>query len=247
MTNTEPGPDHSRSTRLEALVALKDFAVQRGYSVPESVINEVNALAKLKADAGGGPASDEKTDSKLDSLAIQLSQITFPVNLTNIKNAELSGGVTRFVYILLSWGILASIASGLLIWLIKAQNISGTAHLFMRPLLALFLGMVGAIVYVMLPNGKLNVVAGVDEASRANDIVRVAMGAILGFVLFLAAGLSKGSSAGATQSLEALELILPFIGGYSITLVIGVLAKAVAAIALTFGIDEKSIRSSLQK
>ena len=72
----------------------------------------------------------------------------------------------------------------------------------------------------------------------------------MGFVLFLASGISKampeGTSSG-NQNLEAPELILPFIGGYSITLVVGVLAKAVAAIALTFGIDEKSIRSSLQK
>jgi hypothetical protein len=97
----------------------------------------------------------------------------------------------------------------------------------------------------MLPNRKLNVFAGVDEASKANDTVRVAMGAILGFVLYIAVGLARPSSNIPSQ--DVLRTVAPFIGGYSITLVVGILAKAVAAIALTFGIDEKSIRSSLHR
>jgi hypothetical protein len=224
--------------RVDALIKLKDFAVRNGYSLPESIIEQAVSLETLRQ-SSDQVVFDEKTSTKVDNLAIELSQITYPVNLDNVKNVH---GVTAFVYILLAIALLASLLSGILIWLIEAGRSAGSSSLC-SSLLALLLGTVGAIVYVMLPNGKLNVFAGVDEAS--NDTVRVAMGAILGFVLYIAVGLARPASNMPSQ--DVLRTVAPFIGGYSITLVVGILAKAVAAIALTFGIDEKSIRSSLHR
>jgi hypothetical protein len=235
--------------RIQNLIVLKDFAVQNGYDVPETLIDDISLFENYSHPPTNKSEVDENNPAKIDKLMIQLSQITYPVNGTNVENAYLRNGVTVFVYVLLIWGILSALASGFLIWFIKYGAVDSVAPIARAPL-ALCLGMVGAIVYVMLPNGKLNVLAGLDAESRTNDIVRVVMGAILGFVLFIASAISKNTSGGALPNggnLDAMELLLPFIGGYSITLVVGILSKAVAAIALTFGIDEKSIRSSLQK
>jgi hypothetical protein len=46
---------------------------------------------------------------------------------------------------------------------------------------------------------------------------------------------------------NALGLLYPLVGGYSISLVVGVLSKAVTAVELTLGLDEKKNVGALRK
>ena len=105
--------------RAKALVALKNFAVYRGYSVPDTLITGINEVEK---EFEKPTPPDEKTISKLDILAVQLSEITYPINLCNVLEIDICRGVTRFAIWLLSFGIIASLFSGYLIWSIKKDS-----------------------------------------------------------------------------------------------------------------------------
>jgi hypothetical protein len=212
-------------------MALKDFAVEKGYNVPDKLLREISDF-EAHADS-----------ATLDRLVVELTQITYPITTLNIDRVQENAGVTKFVYLLLALGFVAAIISGYFAYVIKQPGDGSWHRAFAEPALALCLGIVGAIVYVMMPNGRLNVVLGLDAENIANNMVRVVLGGLLGFVLYIA---------GATMSSESANkinwtLLLPLLGGYSITLVVGILAKAVAAAQLTFNIDDKSVRASLQK
>jgi preprotein translocase subunit Sss1 len=114
---------------------------------------------------------------------------------------------------------------------------------------AILLGIVGAVIYVMLPNGKINIVAGLDEETKLTNIARVIIGGIMGFVIYLITPdvFSSLQPPKNNSVKNALGLLYPLVGGYSISLVVGVLSKAVTAVELTLGLDEKKNVGALRK
>lgn len=216
---------------LAALAKLKNFALKRGYDLDGDLLERINKILR-----GAKPRPLNDTDrAELDKLIIDLSKTTYPVNINNVANADGQDAELCFVYGIMAIGIAAAICAGLIIWYFQTYPSPAFGAG-----LSLTLGVVGAVVYVMLPNGKLNMFVGLDASNKANALVRISMGALLGFVLSLIVAPIKNLE-------NPKELLLPLLGGYSITLVVGILAKAIAAIELTFNIDAKSIRSSLRK
>ena len=70
----------------------------------------------------------------------------------------------------------------------------------------------------------------------------------MGYVIYLIVPDIFGSLSGTNPSAKnALGLLYPLVGGYSISLVVGVLGKAVTAVELTLGLDEKKNVGSLRK
>jgi hypothetical protein len=228
--------------RLQSLVELKDFSVENAYSIPEKLIGDIAAFEHKYLQDAPAPKFDASDLGSLDRLTIELSQVTYPVTTSNVSKLRASSKISGFVYGVLGVGLIAAFISGWFAWVIKH---GGACAGFAEAALPLTLGVVGAIVYVMLPNGRLNVVAGLDAENIANNVVRIAMGGLLGFVLYVARFIAQSGTAQPT--IDSWTLFLPLIGGYSITLVVGILAKAVAAVQLTLNIDEKSIRASLYK
>jgi F0F1-type ATP synthase assembly protein I len=224
----------NREEHLALLFKLKRFAICQGYDLDNGLIDEIVPLEIKYPEEKIAANSDDLI--KVDRLIVQLSRTTYPVNISNVDAALESNGITAFVYALMSLGCGAVLLAGFLIWTIANKFAAEAAGAG----LALSLGFVGAIVYVMLPNGKLNLFAGIDAANRANTIVRVVMGGILGFVL-------SALVMPITSAVDPKQLLIPLVGGYSMTLVVGILAKAVAAVELTFNIDEKAVRASLRK
>jgi len=101
-----------------------------------------------------------------------------------------------------------------------------------------------AIVYVMLRTGGSIRLSGWTPKVIADTVVRIAMGGLLGYVLYIAGTIDVDSGHRATvwcgrRKQAGLETAAAAVGGYSITLVVGILSKAVAAFQLTFNIDEK--------
>jgi hypothetical protein len=243
------GTDASTGTstyaeRLKSLVRLKDYAVDKRYSIPPKLIADIAQLELKFLKSEPRPEFSADDVANLDQLTIDLSEVTFPINISNIsKLVDGKIGISPFVYWVLGFGLVAALLSGWLGWAI-AQ--SGSYAGIAQAGLPVLLGMVGAIIYVMLPNGRLNVAVGVDAENIADTIVRVVMGGLLGFVLYVVIRFLAKSGASA-PGIDSSTLFLPLLGGYSVTLVVGVLAKAVAALQLTFNIDEKSIRASLYK
>jgi hypothetical protein len=57
-------------------------------------------------------------------------------------------------------GVAAAVLSGIMMF---AINTALQPTKVWEVLAAILLGIVGAVIYVMLPNGKINIVAGLDE------------------------------------------------------------------------------------
>jgi hypothetical protein len=224
--------------RLKGLIILKNFAVTRGYAVPDGIIDEIVNLEAILRDSQ--PEKILPTEIvKLDRLIRDISVITYPINSENVSKILEGNGVTRFSYQLLSYGLLAAILAGAIIGLINTDTLIGN---WLKAPLAICLGVVGAVLYVMLPNGRLNIVAGLDEESIATNLLRVITGGLLGFVIYVV----KPDFLNVQKGAEAYGLLAPLIGGYSITLVVGILAKAVTAVELTLNLDEKKTQASLR-
>jgi len=163
--------------RVKGLHDLKEFAVQRGYNVSEKLLKDI-AEVEHKFLRIVEPASmTSEQISNVDRLTIELSQITYPVTTFNVEKVLSNSGVTRFVYIMLAFGLCAALGAGFASSIVKHNNYGADIA---QAVLPLTLGFVGAIVYVMLPNGRLNVVAGLDAENKATDIVRVVMGGSVG-------------------------------------------------------------------
>jgi hypothetical protein len=238
----------SYDERLTALRDLKDFAVWKGYDVPGTLISDINKLQATRPASSASPLDPVPVDqmTELDQLTITLTQITFPVTILNVERVRGRTSVTPFVYVLLLVGLIAALVSAISGLGTRAVASAAPCPLaaFAKLLTPMCLGIVGAVVFVMLPNGRLNTVVGLDAENITDTVVRVVMGGLLGYVLYVA-----GTSLFDPTKKSDIDwlLILPLLGGYSITLVVGILSKAVAAFQLTFNIDDKAVRASLQK
>jgi hypothetical protein len=84
-----------------------------------------------------------------------------------------------------------------------------------------------------------------DEETKTINKLRIALGALLGFVLYVIQPSMFDFLTDRTAN--PLKLLIPLIGGYSVTLVIGILAKAVTAVEITLNLDEKKIRATLKR
>jgi hypothetical protein len=232
-------PNSDFPEKLAGLVRLKNFAVLRGYAIPDSTIDEI---ANLESAVRGLQPKDLKPEDliKLDRLIRDVSQITYPINSENLSRITSGNGITKFSYQLLFYGLCAAVLAGFLIAAISGGTILAQ---WAKAPLAICLGVIGAVVYVMLPNGRLNIVAGLDDESIATNLLRVITGGLLGFVIYVV----KPDFLSLQQGSEAYGLLAPLIGGYSITLVVGILAKAVTAIELTLNLDDKKTQASLRK
>ena len=220
--------------RLKKLLTLKDFAIPRGMPVSESTIRGIGALEELHQSPNRAWTRDQLTD--LDLLTQSLSEVTYPITIENVENILNPDGDSlsyRWVNKFLSIGITLAVFSGVMMQLAKTANFSDFKVLC-GVVASISLGAVGAVIYVMLPNGRINIVAGLDRETVTTNAVRIGVGGLLGYVIYL---IKPEIFEGA----EPLALLFPLVGGYSISLVVGILSKAVTAVELTLGLDDKRL------
>lgn len=242
------GAAPSADRRLADLIRLKNFAVARGLAVADDTLREIGDLEEGRSRVAAPPAEDalasdpppwSKADLvRLDLLIRSVSEATYPVTIDNVGG--LLDGARSFVWVhrFLGIGVGAALLSSVGLWLVRQQPDMEV----WKVLTAIMLGLVGAVLYVMLPNGRINLVAGLDRETVVTNVSRIVIGGIMGFVIFLVmpdlfVGLKSGDQNSAAPA--TLKLLAPLVGGYSISLVIGLLGKAVTAIELTLGLDDK--------
>jgi hypothetical protein len=231
-SNTRDDANGRDELARAGLERLTQFAIRQGYQGLDGAL-----LARIHTMLDKALPLTSTDRAELDDLILELSKITYPVTVANVGEAVEGSCSTRFVYLILMIGLAMAITAGWEIWAISKGTLAEAAGTW----LALTLGFVGAVVHVMLPNGRLNLFLGIDAANRANSIVRIIMGGLLGFVLSLVmVPIDK-------PAVDPKTLLVPLLGGYSITLVVGILAKAISALQLTFNIDSKQVQASLRK
>jgi hypothetical protein len=233
----EPERQNAYVGRLHNLVALKDYAVSRGYPLSDIAIEEIASLEQFLTNDQTSKLS-QKEFVQIDKYIRDLSAITYPINIDNLERILEGKGITRFAYLLLLIGLSAAVLAGIFIGMIKSDWYGE----WVKSELAISLGVVGAVIYVMLPNGRLNFAAGLDNESVATNLIRVCLGGVLGFVIYVVNPDFLAAKPGSTVGLLA-----PLVGGYSISLAVGVLGKAVTAIELTLNLDEKRTQASLKR
>jgi hypothetical protein len=261
--------------RLSGLVELKNYAIRSLLDPDVEILRGIDSLdakyarrAETADEREPGPSpspegqqSDvvgaeqarreverisDKDLVELDQLTVALTRLTYPVTIENVAGLADKSKVTAFASVLLWVGIGAAILCGVAMGVVRLDANAAPNWIVVgkeagKGLLALLLGTVGAVLSVILRNGRLDMVVGVDEESRAVNKLRILLGALLGFVLFV---LRPAMFNGANGDFE---LLIPLIGGYSATLVIGVLAKAATALEITLNLDERNTRSALRR
>lgn len=236
--------------RLKRLAALKNYAIVSTIKVPQSLIGDINTLenAYLTDSKPTKPvAMDVDALNRVDALTSSLTELTYPVTVLNVS-AVSSKEAKDFANFVLhaSWicALLCAVSMAVLI------SVSGHPAVTTgsEAALALFLGLLGGIVYVILPNGGIDMLIGIDADTRSQNWARIILGGVCGFIIYLLAydpfdALVHALSAPQGGSGSFLKIAYPLLGGYSVTLVVGLMTKAVNAVKITFGVDDKKSRS----
>jgi hypothetical protein len=165
--------------RLQRLSRLKNFAIVRGASISEETIRDIGELEDRILFNGKPDGTWTKDDLiKLDLLTRVISEATYPITIDNVDNLLKRGGSYYWVHLFLWVGVAAAVLSGIMMF---AINTALQPKKVWEVLAAILLGIVGAVIYVMLPNGKINIVAGLDEETKLTNIARVIIGGIMGY------------------------------------------------------------------
>ena len=209
-------PDVSASTKRQKAIALKDYAIENNFFVPDDILVALN--------------DDAVNATNLDKAIRDLTRITYPTTIETIsfQVAELPW-LSKFFTLSLVPILLLSLGGAIYL------SILNDPQWWASPLAAL-LGLMGAIV-----NMLFNIIGIISEKafnSRDNsmNLIRIALGPVLGWVLFF--GLESTNTVEPSERRWAVVL-LPFLAGFSIRLVVGVITQALRTIELVLGIENK--------
>jgi hypothetical protein len=220
--------------------SLKEYAVDHGLDIPDDLISnvdnlivEINSPSKLLDD---------------DVAAVMLASSDKCLrDLTNIVSPAKSYQRYRMCLII-TGGIGIAVAAAVLI--LGENNEFKT-----EPILALALGLLGAVVYGLFVD--IGAIAPEEfDKKRNSGYARLVLGALLGFVLYFAFSQTAFDITGSAHSANgnslasgplsgpgggpesALFLLLPFIAGYSTLLVVRLLARLTEAVEVTLGLGQ---------
>jgi hypothetical protein len=227
--------------RLDRLVSLKDYAVANGVDIDDDLIDDIASLQRM---AEPGSLLDE--GATIDKTVLRLCRITYPVTIENISVDVMgeSPSYERFKLLLMllgGVGVIAAVASAHFSF--KGQY--GT--IFPQSIFALCLGFLGAVVYSFFSALRiLPRTFGVDD--KYLNYARLVLGSVLGWIVYFAFlqdtfqaafGVGDPPLANDEPTKARMLLLSPFLVGYSTTLAVGILNKAITAVELTFGLEDR--------
>ncbi len=230
----------SLDLRLAKLIRLKDAAIAKNIPIPQETLLGIGELEKARG--GSTQALPESEANKLDLLTQALAEATYPITVDNVDRLENGQGEAAFAIYVLAGGLILAVLSGIGIGLVR-NNYAPPLTDACKILSSIFLGTLGAVLYVMLPNGRINMYVGLDREMRTNCVARIIIGGILGYVIYL---IYPDFFRPPESGKVGLELLYPLIGGYSISLVVGILSRTVTAVELALGINERKNVNALK-
>jgi hypothetical protein len=210
----------AKEKRLEQARHLKDYALNSNLFVPDKVLEKLyQATTK----------SVETPEVLVDEVIRDLTSLTYPTTIETLE-ASKNPKAQRFVRDLL----ILSLA--VLLLGIVSQNADRSSFIWAPSILAVSLGILGAIVYAFFHMVGLLREGAYDPSATLENTVRIALGGILGWLMyFVFHDSSQGDKAFAF-------VLLPFLAGFSTRLVFGILNQAVKAIEITLGMEDTSTR-----
>ena len=107
-------------------------------------------------------------------------------------------------------------------------------------ILAIGLGLLGAVVYSLFNVLRVVPPQAFNPKDEYYNKARLLLGVLLGWVFYFAFGMGAYGKLPKTNGpKDAFILLVPFVAGYSTKFVVGVLERAIAALEVALGIEEK--------
>lgn len=263
MADEKQNPKTDLQKKLEGAVALKDYAIANAVSVHDDVIKKIDAAVYKASSEPSGV-----TVGELDIAIRDLTQATYPATvetvwfqksdegIQHVKRLKRRLGVTGIASLLIAITAFAcdqqspkaDIGSSKVQATPEAVTSSPNGdswmggHAVRVSVLAACLGILGASVFSMY-----NLIGIVKEQALASDdsyseYVRLALGAIVGWVFFFSFAQDAVKPG---EKINSMLLLLPFLAGFSTKLVVGIINKAIQAVQITLGLEDKT--SDLQE
>ena len=214
--------------RVQSAVKLKDYAISNNLDVSDETLRDLSQLASGVQDGG-----NQEDQYLLDRCIRDITEVTYPTTIETLgRSGGFSGKGSAFMWIIAVVGVGALTVSILTFG--KLQDAESTE--LYTSILAASLGTLGALIYIFFNLiGVLSEKAFSDDDIYTNSL-RIVIGAIIGWVFFFAFVPDLGSKAQEGSPM----LLLPFLGGFSTRLVVGIMTQAIGAIELTLGLQDKS-------
>lgn len=222
--------------RLEKAIALKDFAVTKGITVSNSILKLLNEAECRKEQRDFKDYLCEK-GIYIDEAITELTTVTYPTtgdSLIDLRHRKPE--IDRFKA-RLWWLVVAAVAGagGGYLWVVYSRSaVSTTAA---NIILAIALGLLGSVMFqVFNIIGILKEKAFNIEDLYANSL-RILVGPAIGLIAYLAQ--VQGGLPSREKVPTTLQLLLPFLAGFSTKLTVGILEKLIQAAMMAFGIEDK--------
>lgn len=231
--------------KLEGLVSLKEYALSGNLEVSNELLKKIAKLEHAReTNELLGLGGD------LDIAISEITAITYPTNIDNI-NVPSEGGdseYNKFKEHLIYFGYIGGVSA--ILWFTASFYIVGSEEVskylpfrvLLHSLLAMSLGFLGAVVYSFFFALQIIPRRAFNYNDKYNNYARLLLGLLLGWIVYFVflqenfvATLRPGSI---IDPEKRLLLILPFLVGYSTTLTVGILNKAITAVQITLGLDD---------
>lgn len=232
-SETDVSKGGSPEDRIRKAVLLKDHAISTGVTVSQPILELLNEAE----------CAEKKREFlcakgvKLDQAIGELTNFTYPTTgetLFALDDPKQRKKIEDFKKSLPWWLLGAGVGFG-----------AGYILLQMKPphlawgniLLATSLGLLGSVMFQIF--NTIGVIK--EKAFSIEDIfsnrLRIYIGPAIGFLFYFA--LTQGALPQGEKLSNGLAILLPFLGGFSTKLVVGILDKMVQAVMLAFGIEDK--------
>jgi hypothetical protein len=226
----------SAKERLRRAVALKDYAVAKGIAVSTAILQLLNE-AECKKDTDDFHKYLCEKGIKIDETIAELTNVTYPttgdslLDLTDRKQ-EIDSFKNTLWWLLL---LVVTCAAGAYLWVLSSTSTLNKAGA--NILLALSLGLLGAVMFQVF-----NIIGIIKEkAFNIEDLyanqLRILVGPAIGLIVYLAQ--TQGGLPSRDKLPTTLQLLLPFLAGFSTKLTVGILEKLIEAAMMAFSIEDK--------
>src|SRR6266480_493405 len=165
---------------LKKATRLKEFALKNGYSVDQTTIKELNALRQARASVDNNVPTDSW--DKLDTAIASLTSVTFPTTIDTLSEEDYPPTYLRFKAWLFGIGVVALFfaVSGFVL------SVKHVALQFSNSLLALCLGLLGAVVYGLFNVLRVLPPQAFNPKDEYSNYARLLLGVLVGWVFYFA-------------------------------------------------------------
>ena len=222
-----PGANDPVEQKLDALERLKDYAIGHRLPVTDEILDDIAQARHTE--------SHRERQVLIDRSIRDLTALTYPTTIETIseQGTGLFGSSRAYFRLLMILGVLALIIVVIAASLSDVETLDPRYQELNRNLVPVFLGLLGTLIYIYFHLiGVLSEKAFSQDDTYTNSL-RLIIGAIAGWVSYYAIVPDLGKDGAAWQ------LLVPFLAGFSIRLVVGIITQAISAVELTLGLENK--------